>query len=117
MGEYTGKATRGIIINLVWGITFLALAILFTILTIFYTEKPNALRVSLTIIPWLLSSMIFVFLHSAITPKKLVINNIGIFLYSRNRLIKKMYWDDVKAIASTSLSGKYPRTGFVIRGE
>ena len=116
MSEYTGRATRGITVNLVWGVTFLAIAILFTILMIFYTEKPNVFQVFLTIFLWFFSALMFIFLHSAMTTKKLVVNDIGIFLYSGNRLMKKIYWNEVKAIASTSLPGKYPRTGFVIIG-
>ena len=116
MGEYTGRATRGIALDLTWGTLFLVITIIFLILG-YYSGGYDPAILILIIFMGSLVVWLFYHLYFAIAPKKLVVNDIGIFLYSQNRLVKKIYWNEVRRVVSSSLSGKYPRVGFSVVGE
>ncbi len=109
MGVYSGKATRGVMLDLIWGTVILMISILLTFLL---CDNLNLLNILFLTYFWGLTIALFYHLHLAITEKRLEINEMGVFLYSKNRLIKKMYWNDVASVGTSFLGGKYPRIGF-----
>ena len=112
MGEYTGRATFGILLDATWGGLFLSL----TILLLLSVHEWSIGTYAFITFTGTFTAVLFVHLYFAVLPKKLVINEMGVFLYRGKRLWKKEYWSDIKRIVSSAFPGKYPRVGFAIYG-
>ena len=113
MGEYRGRAKKGMALDLTGGSFLLILTI-----TLLAVKPKNEIIYFISIVfSASLSTFLFVHLYSAIREKRLVVNDIGIFLYVGKRVTKKEYWNDIKQISSSSFPGKYPRIGFMIFGK
>ncbi len=112
MGEYTGRAKYGVVLDLAWGGTFLFTTLIF----VFVVGKFEGLLLVGTLVSVGITIALFSHLIFSLIPKKLVINDVGIFLYEGRRLIKKEYWNDVKKVVSYGTGGRYPRSGFIIYG-
>ena len=113
MGEYESRATCGMFVDALWGSAFLFATIIF----LFVVRKFEGLA----LIGLLFSASITIALFShfiiASIPKRVVINDVGIFIYRKDKLLKKIYWNDVNKIVSSGIGGRYPRAGITIYGK
>ena len=113
MGEYTGRATCGIFVDSVWSAFFLFILLIF----VFVVGLSNILSLISVLVSSAVLTYLLTHLFYAAIPKKIVINDVGIFLYRGKKLIKKEYWKDIKNVISGGVGGWYPSSGFVIVGK
>ncbi len=112
MGEYRGRAKKGMFLDILW--LSVLLPILFLLL--FLPHGSGVIYyISLGFFGFF-PIFLFIHLYGAIREKRLVVNDAGVFLYVGKKLRKKEYWNDIKMVASSYFPGKYPRTGFFVIG-
>ncbi len=115
MGEYTGRATGGIGMDIIWGV----IAFIGTFVTFLAINKSDLLQLLFLLFFCFVSGILIIHLFFfALVRKKLVVNDKGVFLYRGKKIAKKEYWKDIKRIASMSFGiPQYSGNGFIIQGK
>lgn len=112
MGEYRGRAKKGMFLDILW----LSILLSIFILLLFLPHRSGAIYYISLGFFGLFTIFLFIHLCGATREKRLVVNDAGVFLYIGKKLRKKEYWNDIRMVASSYFPGKYPRTGFFVIG-
>jgi len=113
---FEGRPTAGIGMNIAYGsILFIGGLVLFLMDTAAVFKNLGLLCITTFMIGFGL--LLFALMANGLRLRRLEIDDWGIRFSIENREKWRMLWGELRAIGTDSLGGRYPRTGFYLRGD